>query len=127
MLRRALVRDLKNLRHAPTFESSPDNTMDSTHIDERPLKKRRFFREDSSPVVQSIQKFSPPPASPEPSNGAATSPIEIPSDGEADRNGAVSDGFDASLLCAVVGELPPSTVQKLKDQSGDDVQRGTAL
>jgi DNA repair protein RAD5 len=101
--------------------------MNSTHIEERPHKKRRFFREDSSPVVQSIQKFSPPPASPEPSQGAATSPIEIPSDGEADQNGAIPDGFDVSLLYAVVGELPPSTVQKLKDQSDNDVQRGTAL
>ncbi|KAF2659723.1 hypothetical protein K491DRAFT_622596 [Lophiostoma macrostomum CBS 122681] len=97
--------------------------MDSTHIEERPHKKRRFFREDSSPVVQSIQRLSPPPASPAPSNGAATSPIDIPSDGEADKNGASSDGFDVSLLYAVVGELPPSTVQQLKHQSGNDVQR----
>ena len=95
--------------------------MDSTHAEERPHKKRRFFREDSSPVVESIQRFSPPPpVASEHSRGDATSPIDIPPNG---RQAAVQDGFDVSLLTAVVGELSSSVIDKLKTQSGNDVQR----
>jgi DNA repair protein RAD5 len=99
--------------------------MEGHDLEERPHKKRRFFAEDSSPVVQSIQHYSPV-ATPEPSHGDATSPIDIPSDAEGAQNHATSDGFDVGLLQAVVGELQPDVLQKLKSSSGGDVQRGTA-
>lgn len=103
------------------------NVMDSAHLDERPHKKRRFFAENSSPIaVTPIRHPSPPPfASPDPTpHGIATSPAPVPDDNKEDHDGASLEGFDIGLLQAVVGELAPSVLQKLKDISGNDVQRG---
>jgi DNA repair protein RAD5 len=93
--------------------------MESPHPDERPAKKRRFFTEDSSPV-QIRTKQSPelaPPPSPPP---AADSHEEAPADGP----GMDSEGFDVAMLEAVVGNLSISTIKKLKDVSGNNVERG---
>jgi hypothetical protein len=101
--------------------------MDSMDLDNnRPHKKRRFFTEDSSPVIQSIQRYTPPPvASPKRPRGDISSPVPIPSDGEEQENGDDYEGFDVGTLQAVVGELSPSVLQKLKTQSDNDVQRGS--
>ncbi|KAF2188977.1 hypothetical protein K469DRAFT_702667 [Zopfia rhizophila CBS 207.26] len=100
--------------------------MDGTDIEERPLKKRRFFVEDSSPIAHP----SSPPESPSPitagrfaSPGGATSPIDTPSDGEEQQNQGDMGGFNVGLLEAVIGTVPPSVLQKLKSLSGNDVQR----
>ncbi|ORY17166.1 SNF2 family N-terminal domain-domain-containing protein [Clohesyomyces aquaticus] len=105
--------------------------MDAHELDERPLKKRRFFAEDPSPIaVRPARPISPPSdhapksASPEPTRcGHVGNPMEISAEGEAGYVGSAADGFDFGLLQAVVGELPPSTLDTLKSMSGDDVQR----
>lgn len=105
----------------------PDNTMDGADFEDRPHKRRRFFENnESSPVVQSIQRYSSPPpaASSQPSRGIASSPIKVASDNEEEGDAIDDDGFDTGLLQAVVGKLPRATMEKLKDQSGKDVQRG---
>ncbi|OAL46509.1 DNA repair protein-like protein rad5 [Pyrenochaeta sp. DS3sAY3a] len=98
--------------------------MESPHPDERPMKKRRFFTEDSSPVqVRSRQPDSPPrsppqdPASPEQRLDESTSTV----------GGGDLGGFDVDMLQAVVGELPSAILVKLKDVSGSDVQRAINL
>lgn len=102
-----------------------NNTMESPHPDERPHKKRRFFTEESSPVVESIQRYSPSPAaSPESPHDDAISLDPTPPDGVGAQNGEISDGFDIGLLQAVVGELSPSVLEGLKRRSDNDVQRG---
>ncbi|KAF9700575.1 hypothetical protein EKO04_001832 [Ascochyta lentis] len=91
--------------------------MDSPHPDERPAKKRRFFAEDSSPAQV---RSKPPPHAP-------SSPIRIPDEREQSHNAAAPDGFDVGMLQAVVGELPSSTLQKLKDVSSSNVERAINL
>lgn len=100
--------------------------MGGADFDDRPHKRRRFFENnESSPAVQSIQRYSSPPAaSSQPSRGIASSPIDLGSDDEKEYNEAEEDGFDTGLLQAVVGDLPRATMERLKDQSGKDVQRG---
>ena len=101
--------------------------MDSTNLDERPHKKRRFFAEDSSPIAAtSVSHPSPPPSvSPNPTPPDAII-SEIPDQAEEEQvgDGGSENEFDAGLLQAVVGELSPSVLQKLRDVSGNDVQRG---
>lgn len=99
--------------------------MEPAHPEERPLKKRRFFAEESSPPqVLSIRHDSPPSvASPEPSIGSAASPVCI-ADIAGQHHGGDFGDFDVGTLQAIVGELPLSTLQKLKDVSDGDVQRG---
>lgn len=99
--------------------------MQSPHPDERPSKKRRFFTEDSSPVqVRSkpvdIPPSSSPPPPPPPPQDSEPAPTEETS------NGAQPDfdGFDVETLQAIVGELSISTLQKLKDVSASNVERG---
>lgn len=101
--------------------------MQSPHPDERPPKKRRFFTEDSSPVqVRSKPADLPPSSSPSP-----PPPPQQPRDSESApieeiSNGAQPDfdGFDVETLQAIVGELSISTLQKLKDISANNVERG---
>ncbi|KAF2688329.1 hypothetical protein K458DRAFT_400539 [Lentithecium fluviatile CBS 122367] len=97
--------------------------MESPHPEERPLKKRRFFAEDSSPVHVSPIR----PASPQPSVGSAASPLDIPEDESGVQNQGDLDGFDMDTLQAIVGELPLPTLQKLKAVSGNNVQRAINL
>ena len=100
--------------------------MQSPHPDERPLKKRRFFTEDSSPVQVRSKPADLPPSSPPP-----PPPLQQPQDSEpppieGTSNGAQQDfdGFDVETLQAIVGELSISTLQKLKDVSASNVERG---
>lgn len=95
--------------------------MESPHPDERPTKKRRFFTEVSSPIqVRSKPPHSPPNSPPPQPSNAVSTPDESNGSGEQED----ADGFDFGMLQAVVGELPDATMQKLKDVSGNDVQRG---
>ena len=94
--------------------------MESPHPDERPVKKRRFFiEEDSSPVqVRSHPTDPPSPSSPPPFGAQRLDE----SNGNEEEAGFGS--FDVGMLQAVVGELSATVLQKLKDVSGSDVQRG---
>lgn len=98
----------------------PNTTMETSHPEERPLKKRRFFAEDPSPVHVSPIR----PASPQPSVGSVVSPLDIPDRDRGIQDGGDMGGFDVGTLQAVVGELPAPTLQKLKAVSGSNVQRG---
>lgn len=104
-------------------------TMDSAHIDERPHKKRRFFAENSSPVhTAPVRHPSPLPVpSPDPTPTDLASPNEAPTEADLGDDGAGLLGFDVGLLQAVVGELEPLVLHKLRDVSGNDVQRGMLL
>lgn len=96
--------------------------MESPHPDERPAKKRRFFTEDSSPVqVRSKQSDNTVPQSPPQAPSSPTNSSEG-QDGGSDAVGL--DGFDVGMLQAVVGELPQSTLETLKDVSSSNVERG---
>jgi DNA repair protein RAD5 len=95
--------------------------MESPHPDERPLKKRRFFAHDSSPEqLRSQHPTSTPP--PEP-----PSPIQAQDGAEGGQDADGPPGFDLDMLQAIVGELPSDVLAKLKDVSGNDVQRGEKL
>ena len=95
--------------------------MESPHPDERPSKKRRFFTEDSSPACVRTKPPDSPPHSPPPQS---VQPTGTPDETNGDHQPDEADGFDFGMLQAVVGELPETTMQKLKDVSGSDVQRG---
>jgi DNA repair protein RAD5 len=95
--------------------------MDSLHPDERPAKKRRFFTEDSSPVqIRSKPPSSRPPTPPL----AAEHDAEAQPEEDGTEEARAMDGFDVGMLQAVVGELSEPTLQKLKDVSGNNVERG---
>jgi len=97
------------------------NTMESPHPDERPSKKRRFFTEDSSPAqVRSKKPTSRPPTPPPAVESDAQAQVEA---NGTDDAGTI-DGFDVGMLQAVVGELSAPALQKLKDVSGNNVERG---
>lgn len=102
---------------------TPHATMESPHPDERPHKKRRFFTEPEPVKKRSKAPASrpktPPPPLPDVESVARPHPE---SDGTEDAGEL--DGFDVSMLQAVVGELPLPTLQKLKDVSGNNVERG---
>ena len=85
------------------------------------MKKRRFFIEDSSPAPIRSKPLDVPPSSPPPQpqdDGA------IPDRTNGDRGQEHFGSFDVGMLQAVVGELSVPILQKLKDVSGSDVQRG---
>ncbi|KAI4694326.1 hypothetical protein J4E81_006542 [Alternaria sp. BMP 2799] len=94
--------------------------MESPHPDERPVKKRRFFIEDSSPPQPESKPIEPPPSSPP--LHAADTPDESNGNEEADFG-----SFDVGMLQAVVGELSHTVLQKLKDVSGSNVERAINL
>lgn len=95
--------------------------MESPHPDERPHKKRRFFTEDSSPVQVRTKQPSPRQHTPPPE---ADSNEQAQDETEETTNPETTDGFDVGMLQAVVGELSESTLRKLKDVSGNNVERG---
>ena len=90
--------------------------MDSADLEERPTKKRRFFVEDSpSPESKDAQSTEPLLSDALPQPDLQSSQGEKP----------ISEGFDIDLLSSFVGEqLPEETVQRLKELSGNDLQRG---
>jgi hypothetical protein len=113
-----------SLANKPTYERNQQychNTMESPHPDERPLKKRRFFAEDSSPVQIRKKQPSPHPQTPPPAVDSNEQP-QAEVNGQDDARDM--DGFDVGMLQAVVGELSAPTLQKLKDVSGNSVERG---
>lgn len=95
--------------------------MESSHPDERPAKKPRFFADDSSPE-QERKKPSGPAPQPSPQSPLNSTNVHNGKDGVEDA--VALDGFDVGMLQAVVGELPSSTLQKLKDVSSSNVERG---
>ncbi|KAF1960897.1 hypothetical protein CC80DRAFT_532445 [Byssothecium circinans] len=94
--------------------------MESPHPEERPLKKRRFFAENSSPVHVSPVR----PLSPQLSAGSAAASFEVVKD---DNEGSALDGFDVGTLQAIVGDLSQEALKKLRDVSGNDVHRAINL
>jgi DNA repair protein RAD5 len=97
------------------------NTMESPHPDERPAKKRRFFTEDSSPAQVRSKRSTPPPQTPPP---VADSHVQPQPEEDTPEDTGTVDGFDVGMLQAVVGELSMPILQKLKDVSGNNVERG---
>lgn len=95
--------------------------MESPHPDERPHKKRRFFTEDSSPAQVRTKPPSPRPQTPPPANDSNG---QAQSEAYESADAGTMDGFDVAMLQAVVGELSQPTLQKLKDVSGNNVERG---
>jgi DNA repair protein RAD5 len=95
--------------------------MESPHPDERPNKTRRFFDENSSPAQVRAKAPSSPPPSPPP---AVESDVPIQPDAIGTEDAAALDGFDVGMLQAVVGELSLLDLRKLKDVSGNNVERG---
>ena len=95
--------------------------MESPHPDERPVKKRRFFVEDSSPAPVRSKPSDVLPSSPPPQhqNDEAILDRTNGDSGEKDFG-----SFDVGMLQAVLGELSVPILHKLKDVSGSDVQRG---
>jgi DNA repair protein RAD5 len=90
--------------------------MDFADLEERPTKKRRFFVEDS-PDSESKDTRSPEP----PLSDALPDTHLQASQGDK----PISEGFDIDLLSSFIGEhLPEETVQRLKELSGNDLQRG---
>lgn len=96
-----------------------------------PLKKRRFFN-DPTPHAKQIS-HSP---TPETNDDVATpeqvsEPEDLPSDTMVpETGGEVSngqqDGFDAALLTSIIGEeLPVAAMKRLREVSGDNMERGT--
>lgn len=98
-----------------------DSAMESPHPEERPLKKRRFFTEDSSPAQPRSKRLSPRPQTPPP---AVDDHAQVQVEDSGVENEGAMDGFDIGMLQAVVGELSLPTLQKLKDVSGNNVERG---
>jgi DNA repair protein RAD5 len=85
--------------------------MTSTEFEERPIKKRRFFVDDSPDLEQSPQEVDPP-----------ADPAPAPPSLDTTKS---EDGFDVNLLNTFLGErLPESTVQKLRELSQNDIERG---
>jgi hypothetical protein len=103
------------------YEHNYNSTMESPHPDERPLKKRRFFAENSSPAQIRTKQPSPPPQAPPPQ---AESSEETQTADNGSNDAPSMDGFDVGMLQAVVGELSVTTLQRLKDVSGNNVERG---
>jgi len=91
--------------------------MDFADLEERPAKKRRFFVEDSpGPELDNTPN-------PEPSRPDALPENDLRTDRD-DKSAA--EGFDINLLSSFVGEsLPEVTVHRLKELSGNDLQRGS--
>ena len=96
-----------------------------TDFEERPVKKRRFFVEDSSePQFLPHPSEDSKPAVPKPGEGD-----DRHSNGgsKADSNNAPAqqDGFDRQLFETFVGEeLPAHDLERLKGMAGDDTPRG---
>jgi hypothetical protein len=95
--------------------------MESPHPEERPLKKRRFFTEDSSPAQPRSKRLSPRSQTPPP---IVDNHAQVQVEDSGVENERAMDGFDVGMLQAVVGELSLPTLQKLKDVSGNNVERG---
>ncbi|KAI4115274.1 MAG: hypothetical protein LQ338_007879 [Usnochroma carphineum] len=112
--------------------------MSVAEIDQRPRKKRRFFVEDSPPPED---KQTSPQFKDEASIGTATVPGELdptrggpapsPTDGVTNKspfkrlaNHESQIGFDKALFESFVGqEVAPSTIDRLRDVAGDDMER----
>lgn len=100
--------------------------MDTPDLDERPVKKRRFFTEDAP----ELQLFSSPPspATSEPSHVASSQIPDGPRTPENHTNGITKDDFDVNLLSAVVGtDLSDDVVQILRKASEGNLERGKSI
>lgn len=109
--------------------------MSFADADERPAKKRRFFVEES-PIAD--RTLNPEPSLPDEIDALPETVPDIetprwdPDDGDEAhpgehnaQDGDAAGGFDTELFASVVGEeLPASTIQRLRELSGNDMQRG---
>ena len=114
------------------MQVSADPEMSHAEFQEPPRKKPRFFAEDP-----------PSPPLDETLHGESTLPDEVNALSEAQPNlsevgslPAVSnaikwkegDGFNVELFSSIVGEeLSASSLTKLQEQSGNDLQRGNSI
>jgi hypothetical protein len=119
--RRPSTRLTDESHHSLYRQHNYNSTMESPHPDERPLKKRRFFAENSSPAQVRTKQPSPPPQTPPPQ---VDSSEEAQTADNGSNDAPSMDGFDVGMLQAVVGDLSVTTLQRLKDVSGNNVERG---
>jgi len=95
--------------------SEPLLTSKVFHMDSVVSKKRRFFTED--PPEKLVDQENTPVASSPIHNDAGTA-----AQNEAT---AATSGFDADLLESLVGEkLEQDVIQRLRELSGDNIERG---
>lgn len=93
-------------------------SMSHADWEEPPPKKRRFFVED--PIDDaSLQTES---TLPDEVNALPEAPVST----DGDEATATVGGFDEELFAGIVGDhqLPPSSLRRLRDLSGDDLERG---
>lgn len=99
--------------------------MSSVDFEERPRKKPRFFVEPEPPAVE-----QPSAGDSATLDGNSTLPSvndneREPSKHEGTASHGSSTGFDVGLFTAVIGEEAlPSTIKRLQELCGDDLQRG---
>ncbi|EEP80155.1 hypothetical protein UREG_04997 [Uncinocarpus reesii 1704] len=108
--------------------------MNFTDIDQRPAKKRRFFFDDEpeagSDGDQSIQHADASPRLGPPNDpSAALPPIAQHTDSavsvqDTAPSANIKDEFDVGFFTSVVGdELPKTTIQKVRELAGDNMER----
>jgi DNA repair protein RAD5 len=93
--------------------------MSLEEVEERPAKKRRFLIGDSLIPDRS----GTPETSPSPEENTPQDPT--PQSSSQEISNRASDPFDVELLNGIVGEeLPASTVDRLRELSGNNTERG---
>jgi DNA repair protein RAD5 len=84
-------------------------------VDERPVKKRRFFVDDEPVIDSSSRKES-----------SLTDEVNaLPEIHQEDADSAEGGFFDADSFTAIVGsEIPPNALRELQQKCGSDIQKG---
>jgi len=98
--------------------SGPLPISKKSHMEPEVSKKRRFFTEDS-PEKLVDQENATTALSPQGDN---------PETAAQNKATATTSGFDADLLESLVGEkLEQDVIQRLRELSGDNIERGRIL
>jgi DNA repair protein RAD5 len=104
--------------------------MEPANLEERPVKKRRFFVDESSPLTERFRRCSPTPERTAEPTPEPKSPNMLDKRmGETlDRTSYDLKGFDVALFESVVGDTVPEWIlRRLKFISKNDVQRAINL
>ena len=95
--------------------------MSNVDIDQRPAKKRRFFLEEPEPETPTPTSDLPEPVSRDeiiPDQAGAAEAV-------GNAQSPAPPSFDVELLKTVIGEdLDSDVVDKLRQQSSDNVEQG---
>jgi DNA repair protein RAD5 len=103
--------------------------MNSTDLEHRPAKKRRFFVDDpeevprNAPEVYSATASSRPSSSASANDAAKSSETDAADSQPLDHHGS-SGSFDPKTFAAFVGEdVSPDNLQKIRDAAGNNMER----